>query len=149
MGLFSKLTGMPEPDPSGRSRAYFEMVAKTAMKMVMRGDIPGAVTHMEVMLMKVAQKYGYQHPDIGRAKLAKAAFLYIGGDLKTAGTESIAALDVLEQHAGSCGMEIEAARNFQELIKSAIKSLAGMEDNDGRELEDRPFGQWIRSLETP
>lgn len=147
MSLFSKLIGMPEPDPSGRSRAYFEMVAKTAMKMVMRRDIPSAVKHMEIMLMNISQQFGYQHPDIGRAKLAKAAFLYIGGDLKTAGTESIAALDVLEQHPDCCGIDIEAAKDFQVLIKSAIKSLAGMEDDDERELEDRPFGQWVRSLE--
>lgn len=147
MGLFSKLIGMPEADPSGRSRAYFEMVAKTAMRMVMRRDVPGAVKHMEIMLMNISQKFGYQHPDIGRAKLAKAAFLYIGGDLQTAGTESIAALEVLEQHPDSCDIEIEAAKDFQELIKSAIKSLAGMEDDDERELEDRPFGQWVRSLE--
>ena len=147
MGLFSKLIGMPEPDPSGGSRAYFEMVAKTAMKMVMRRDIPSAVKHMDIMLMNISQKFGYQHPDVGRAKLAKAAFLYIGGDLKTAGAESIAALDVLEQHPDFCGIDIVAAKDFQELIASAVNSLAGMEDDDVRELEDRPFGQWVHSLE--
>ena len=77
MGVFSKLMGMPEPDPSGSSRDYFEMVAKTAMKMATRRDIPRAVKHMEIMLMNISQKFGYQHPDIGRAKLAKAAFLYL------------------------------------------------------------------------
>lgn len=147
MGFFRKLIGMPEPDPSGRSREYFEMVAKTAMKMVMRRDFPRAVKHMEIMLMNISQQFGYQHPDIGRAKLAKAAFLYMGADLQTAGTESIAALEVLEKHPDTCGLDIEAAKDFQELIKSAVKSLAGMEDDDERELEDRPFGQWVHRLE--
>ncbi len=97
--------------------------------------------------MNISQQFGYQHPDIGRAKLAKAAFLYMGGDLQTAGTESIAALEVLEKHPDSCSIDIEAAKDFQELIKSAVKSLAGMEDDDQRELEDRPFGQWVSRLE--
>lgn len=147
MGLFSKLIGMPEPNPSGSSRAYFEMVAKTAMKMVMRRDLPRAIKHMEIMLLNVSQQFGYQHPDIGRGKLAKAAFLYLGGDLQTASTESIGALDVLERHPEKCSIEIEAARDFQDLIKSAVESMDGVESDEERDLEDRPFGQWVRRLE--
>jgi len=147
MGLFSKLIGMPEPDRSGHSREYFELVAKTAMKMAAHGELPKAIQHMEVFLMNISNQFGYQHPDIGRGKLAKAALLYIGADLYTASTESQAALEVLQFHPGICAFDIEAAKDFQAVIKSAIAALTGHDDKEDRPLESRPFGRWIKTLE--
>lgn len=145
MGFLSKLIGMPEPDRSGRNREYFELVAKTAMKMALRRDFPSALQHVEIFLMNIAKQFGHQHPDIGRGRLAKAAILYMGSDIISAGAELGAALEVLRLHPGPCVFDIEAATDFQEMMK---ESLAGVGDENEAPLETRPFARWVKRLES-
>lgn len=149
MGFLSKLIGMPEPDRSGRSRDYFELVAKTAMKMAVRRDFPRALQHMEIFLMNISRQFGYQHPDIGRGRLAKAAILFMGSDIRTAATESEAALEVLRLHPELCAVDIKAGTDFQEMIKESLLALAGEENEYDSSLdESRPFAKWVNRLES-
>lgn len=147
MGLFSKLVGMPEADPSGRSREYFELVAKTAMKMAIRGDLPRAVKHMEIMIMKAADKYNRYHPDIGRARLAKAAIFYLSGDLEEAHTEVDSALIILGAYPEICEFDIQAAKDFSDILDTAEKQLSGASEKEPN-LYGRPFGAWVSRLES-
>jgi hypothetical protein len=147
MGIIGKLFGYPQPDSSGNSCEYFELAGKTAMKMATGGSVPRAIQHMDVFLMKQTQQFGTRHPDVGRGYLAKAALYYVGADLDSAETFRRYAEEVFESCPDKCSFELEAAQDFKDIIISSVKALAGEADKHEPEIEDRPFGYWLKRLE--
>jgi hypothetical protein len=146
MGVFSRLLRLPEPDRSGRSRDYFDMAARTAVKMARRGDIPRAIRHMDIFLTKIGSLFVYSHPDIGRGRLLKAALLYLAGDLPSAATESQAAYDILKMH-DFCNFDIQAAEDFQLTLKSTVAATVGVAGHS-EPPQHSMFERWIARLES-
>jgi hypothetical protein len=156
MGIFNALLGYPNIDPTGTSRELFEKVGKQAMTMFFRGQVEGALQHVQRLQEMVSSQYGPHHPDVGRATLLGAIMLTTLGQYEDALEVCELALETFEAHEGyhkhgvshKVVFDMEAAM----FLKGGLENLSGGEHatkGDGYLISaTTPVGAWLSRLKS-
>jgi hypothetical protein len=147
VGLFGRLLGYPDIDPTGRSRELFEKVGQQTMTMFFRGDAERAFQHPQQLMAMVAKKHGPYHADVGRANLLGSALMAMTAQYEFALQTCDAALKALKENEDVAGVDIEAA----EFLKAGLEKLAEGQhpvvDGEGYLIDkDTPIGKWLWRL---
>ena len=149
MGLFNKMLGYPDPDPTGKSRTYFEKVGKQVMTMFGRGDIPRAVEHLRLFSTQQADRYGDNHADVGRAHLLFAAMSAMMTDYGNASAAALSAEGIFKATLEESDPDREAAEFLREGLDRMLEGEHPVDDPDEYLINyDTPIGKWMLRLKS-
>lgn len=148
MGLMNRLMGVPDIDPTGRSRDLFEKVGKQTLAMFFRGDAKRAFEHPQQLIGMVANKYGPYHADVGRANLLGAAMMAMTAQYEYALETCEEALKALRENEDVASYDIEVAEYLKEGLQKLVKG-AHPQGGEGYLIsQETPIGKWLWRLKS-
>lgn len=156
MSFLKALLGYPDVDPNGVSRELFEKVGKQAMTMFSRGQIQGALEHVQRLQGMVISKHGPHHPDVGRASLLGAVMLTSLNQYEDAlhvcelAMETFVAND--GYHEGGVSYKVTFDMNAAMFLKKGLEHLIeGEHATKGHDTlisQRTPIGKWLSQLQS-
>lgn len=156
MSFLNALLGYPDIDPNGVSRDLFEKVGKQAMTMFSRGQIEGALEHVQRLQEMVVSKYGSHHPDVGRATLLGAIMLTTLGQNEDALQVCELAMKTFRENDGyheggvsyKVTFDMDAAMFLKNGLENLIKTEHATKSQDYLISSRTPLGRWLSRLKS-
>lgn len=156
MSFLNALLGYPDVDPNGVSRELFEKIGKQAMTMFSRGQIQGALEHVQRLQEMVASKYGTHHPDVGRASLLGAVMLTSLNQYEDALHVCELAIETFKAndgyHEGGVSYKVTFDMGAATFLKNGLENLMKGENaikNQDYLISSRtPVGKWLSRLKS-